>query len=403
MATPLRNNASTKVDKMSNGKLPHPIHVAMVTPFPKNADHIDGGVAGVAKYLCDELVKQDNIILTVIAPTIEVRKRVREQWPDFEVYRFGANKIWSFLPGTLYYVAIGRRKLNQLLAELNPDIVHYQGLCYLAGNCEFPHVLTVHGIAERDALWVGNGLKRWFKYFLLKIIEDNGRRRVRHIISISPYIAEVIGKTIKKAKSVLIENPIANNYFDIHWQPQKGRIFCCGRIIPRKNTLGLLASFVRIATDFPQAQLRLAGSAEQSYLNRCKEFVVEHGLVQQVHFLGNLSIKNVQNELAKANCLVIPSFQETAPLVIEEAMAVGVPVVGARVCGLPYMIKEGQTGLLIDPYDSNTITEALYKILKNELFTHSISQKSREEAQNRFQASAIAKQTIDVYYDILKT
>lgn len=389
--------------EIPEGNIQRSIHVVMVTPFPKNADHIDGGVAGAAKYLCDELVKKDHITLTVVAPTVEAGHVPCEQWPGFKVYRLGESKINSLLPGAFYYAVIGHRKLNQLLAKLNPDIVHYQGLSYLAGKCKYPNVLTIHGIAEKDALWAGKSLARWFQFVLRRISENSGRKRVANIISISPYVAQVIGNKIKKAKRFFIENPVAATYFHLTWQPQKGRILSCGKIIPLKNTLGLLSSFVQIAKDYPQAQLRFAGGAEQGYLDKCKKFVVEHGLTQRVYFLGNLSIRNVQNELSKANCLVIPSFQENSPLVIEEAMAVGVPVIGSRICGLPYMIKDQLTGILIDPFDGNTITQAIYKILKDESFAKSLSEESRKEARHRFQANIIAKRTLDVYYDILKT
>jgi len=374
----------------------------MVTPFPKDEDNIVGGVAGVAKNLCDELKKSGNITLTVVVPTTEARNTQCEQWSGFKVYRLGENKINSFLPGALYYASIGHRKLNQLLAELNPDIVHYQGFGYLAGKCKYPNVLTIHGIAERDALWTERGVTRWLRYFLRKITENSGRKRTEHIISISPYVTEAIGDKLKGAKITFLENPVADSYFDVSWQPQNGRIFSCGMIIPRKNTLGLLSAFVNIAKAYPHAQLRLAGSAEKGYLQKCTKYVSEHGLDNKVCFLGNLSIKDVQDELAKAICFVMPSFQETAPLVIEEAMAVGVPVIGSRVCGLPYMIRDNQTGIMIDCYNGNTITEAIEKIFKDEHFSKTLSDGSKKEARCRFKADIIAERTMELYHDILK-
>ncbi len=240
------------------------IRVAMVTPFPKDADNIVGGVAGVAKNLCDELTKNGNITLTVVVPTAQARDLQCEQWSGFKVYRLGENKISTLLPGALYYASLGHRKLNQLLTRLSPDIVHYQGFGYLAGKCKYPNVLTIHGIAERDALWDEQGLTRWLRYFLRKITENRGRKRAKNIISISPYVTEAIGEGIGKAKIVFLENPVANSYFDVIWQPQNGRILSCGMIIPRKNTLGLLSSFAKIAKAYPYAQLRFAGSAEKA-------------------------------------------------------------------------------------------------------------------------------------------
>jgi len=218
---------------------------------------------------------------------------------------------------------------------------------------------------------------------------------------ISEYVRKFLPKKNKIRKTWLIDNPIADSYFDIDWQFEPGRIFCCSRIRPLKNILGMIKAFAVIVQQFSGAQLRIAGAAEPAYLKACEKEIKANNVQNHVHLLGNLSVKDVQFELSKANCLAIPSFQENSPLSIAEAMAVGVPVVAARVGGIPEMVEDGKTGLLVDPYDTEDIVGAICRILSDESLARSMSHRAKQIAKHRFIASCICKQTLEVYNEIL--
>jgi glycosyltransferase involved in cell wall biosynthesis len=379
------------------------MHIAIVTVFPRESHSIDGGVAGVAKYLVDELVKQPNIKLTVVVPKSDAGEITCEGWGDFNVYRLGKQGPWSFLPGTFYDIFAGRRQLRSLLRQINPDIVHFQGVTFLATNCEKPSILTIHGIAEKDAMWdKRRGLLRRLKWLVLKLTEEYGRRRAPNVILISEYVRRFLPIRSEFRRSWMIENPVADSYFDIDRQLEPGRIFCCSRIRPLKNTLGMIKAFALIAKQFPDSQLRIAGAAETAYLAKCRKQVESEGLEDKVHLLGNISIKNVQEELSKANCLAAPSFQENAPLTIAEAMAAGVPVVAAKVGGVPEMVEDGKTGLLVDPHDTNNICQAISRVLSDCKLAESMGRLAKKAAADRFRASTVCKRTLQAYREVLE-
>jgi glycosyltransferase involved in cell wall biosynthesis len=377
------------------------MHITMVTVFPSKADHIDGGVAGVSKYIADELVKFPNVKLTIIVPKGASRETICEQWRNFNVYRVAKKGLWSFLPGTFYDIFAGKRQIKSLLKQINPDIVHFQNDAFLAANCPHQHVLTIHGIAECDAIWDSRwGLLRWAKYLLLKTTEQYGRKRAKHVILISEYVRKFLPQNNLR-KTWLINNPIADSFFAVDWRPEPGRIFCCSRIRPLKNIVGMIKAFATVIRSFPNAKLRIAGAAEPVYLRKCQREVKANSLSDNVSFLGNLSIDDIQLELSKANCLAIPSFQENAPLTIAEAMAVGVPVVGSKVGGIPEMVEDGKTGLLVDPYDTKDIADAVLKILSDRNLAYSMSQQAKDIAKQRFMASIVCRKTLQVYSEIL--
>ena len=222
------------------------MHIAMVAVFPKDAHCIDGGVAGVARYLVDELCRQPDVKVTVVVPKGNVGETTSEQWENFNVYRLGKKGLWSFLPGTVYDIFAGKRQITSLLREINPDIVHFQGVTFLAANCEQPNILTIHGIAERDARWDSRwGILRWPKWLLLKLTEEYGRRRVPHIILISEYVRKFLPKKNRIRKTWLIENPVADSYFHVERENQaveeypwndKGICSYCPAVSPRKSS-----------------------------------------------------------------------------------------------------------------------------------------------------------------------
>jgi glycosyltransferase involved in cell wall biosynthesis len=378
------------------------MHVAMVTVFPENARRIDGGVAGAARYLVDELKKHPDVKVTVIAPKGPAGETVCEGWDGFNVFRVGKMGPWSFLPGTLYDVLAGKRRIHALLRQLKPDVVHFQGVTFLAAGCEQPHILTIHGIAEKDAAW--DRRRRILhrpKRLLLKLTEDYGRRRVPHVILISEYVRDFLPKSNGIRKTWFIENPVADSYFDLERAPEPGRVVCCSRIRPLKNILGMVRAFALLAPQFGDAQLRIAGAAEAAYLEACKKQIKASGVQDKVQLLGNISIEDLQHELSEANCLVVPSFQENAPLTISEAMAAGVPVVAARVGGIPGMVENGKTGILVDPTDDKSLADGVKKILSNDALAQSMGRCAKEVAEKRFRASAVCEKTLRAYREIL--
>ena len=241
------------------------MHIAMVTVFPRERDCIDGGVAGASRYLVDELAKRPDVKVSVVAPTGPVGETICEGWGQFNVYRLGKEGPWSFLPGTLYDVFAGKRRIYSLLEQLKPDIVHFQACTYLAANCSHPHLLTIHGIAEKDALWDSRWrILRRPRRRLLKLTEDYGRRRVPYVVLISDYTREFVPLRSSIRKTWLIDNPVADSYFSIERAPEPGRIFCCSRIRPLKNIAGMIKALALIAGQCPEAQLRIAGAAEEA-------------------------------------------------------------------------------------------------------------------------------------------
>jgi glycosyltransferase involved in cell wall biosynthesis len=148
-------------------------------------------------------------------------------------------------------------------------------------------------------------------------------------------------------------------------------------------------------------ELHLAGHGSDSeYGRKCKQLVSMLGIEKKVKFMGSLTVDQIQGELSSASCMVLCSRQETAPVIIGEAMAIGVPVVASNICGIPYMVEDGQTGKLVNPDDPSDIAAGISYILgyKN---PEEMSRRAIAIAKERFRAPVVARKTYDFYKEVI--
>lgn len=370
------------------------LKVVMVTLFPDQPDRITGGVAAVAVYLIRELSRVPGLELEVVAFGSMLGERT-EQFEQVRIHYLRPPTLPTVVARAWYEQP---RDVNRKLAELQYDLVHVQGLAFLTMRCPKPRVLTIHGIAERDTLFHGAGWSRWVRSKAFALVEGNARRFCENVIVISPYVRQALAHQLR-GRLWDIANPVAESFFDLPRRTEAGRILFCGVLTPLKNVLGLIEAFGLIAGDMPHAQLRIAGGDLASdYAGQCQALARKLGLAERVHFLGQLSVARVQEELTRAACLALCSFQENAPVSIEEALAAGVPVVGSRLCGIPFMVDDGQTGKLVNPADVTDVAAGLRYVLT--AAGPEMSDRAVAQAQ-RFRASVVARRTYEVYQQVM--
>ena len=142
---------------------------------------------------------------------------------------------------------------------------------------------------------------------------------------------------------------------------EAGYLLFVGRLRVRKGVEVLLAALAELRRRGSAAVLRIAGDGE--HRPRLERAVDELGLRDAVTFLGTCDGPRVRRLLAGAAALVVPSIYEGMPLVVLEAMAAGVPVVGSRVSGIPEVVVDGETGWLVPPEDPAALAGALAAVL----------------------------------------
>ena len=123
------------------------------------------------------------------------------------------------------------------------------------------------------------------------------------------------------------------------------------------------------------------------------------GVAGRVHFLGQRT--DVSSLLADADCLVLSSELEATPYVIVEAMAAGLPVVASGIFGIPELVEEGVTGLLVPPGDPAAIARAIAALAADPAIRRRMGAAARRRYEERFTLERFVAETVAVYRELL--
>jgi glycosyltransferase involved in cell wall biosynthesis len=369
------------------------MRVALVTSFPRDPDSPRGGVESVSVNLAGALSRFEDLDVHVVTTDAGRDSVARHAWTSVTVHRLpwrGRTRLGGALGKS-------RAALRRYLVDLAPHVVHaHDTYGLMVRGLPLPRVFTVHGFIHADTRVSGTRFAR-LRSLLWRLAEEAAWADQPHIISISPYVRERLAGV---ARGLIhdIDNPIAESFFTLARREEPGSLFSAAAISPRKNTLRLVEALARLRADGVDARLRLAGPlVDPDYAARVRRRVQALGLSERVELLGPVSRSSVQAELCRASVFVLVSLEENAPLGIEEAMAVGVPVVTSNRCGMPHMVRHGESGFLVEPDDPGEIAARLRQLLVDVQVRDAMSRSCRAAALERFHPARVAARTREVY------
>lgn len=373
--------------------------VAFVTGFPRDPAAPQGGVEAVSVNLVASLALLPDMDIHVVSLDSQLRSSATAGFGRARVYRLPARKGSTLLNATI----TGRRTVCNFLRKLKPDVVHsHDTYGLMVKGLAMPRVFTIHGFIHADTLVSGSKLPK-LRSRVWKLIETAGWADQPHIIAISPYVRERVSGI---AKGVIhdIENPVSESFFNLKRNEDPRIIFSSAVISPRKNTLALIDAFKIVADEGRHLQLRLAGRiADPGYGRRVEERIQAMNIRPKVSLLGEISSERVRSELSRSAVYALVSLEENAPMGIEEAMAAGVPVLASNRCGMPFMVRHGETGFLVDPEDKYDIAARLRLLLDSQSLRETMAVRARTHALERYHPQKVALRTRDVYEEAIRS
>jgi glycosyltransferase involved in cell wall biosynthesis len=141
-------------------------------------------------------------------------------------------------------------------------------------------------------------------------------------------------------------------------------------------------------------------SVEDRYAAEFRALVAERAWCEAPGFANRSALKE---QLSNASVLALPSLEDNCPMVVLEAAAAGVPVVAARVGGVPELVRHGETGVLFDPENLDEIRSAIERMILNREFANEVAARARKESMERFSPEGVARRHIEVYREVLST
>jgi glycosyltransferase involved in cell wall biosynthesis len=206
----------------------------------------------------------------------------------------------------------------------------------------------------------------------------------------------------KRAVSV-VPNPVnAQTYAPVTGE-RADEVLVVGRLEQRKGA-GLLAEALpTVLRRCPRSSFRFVGSdgvdaTGRSWRERLLEGVPPAER-SRVHF-EQVSRDELIRRYHRAAVCVLPSVWENFPYALLEAMACGVPAVGTRTGGLPELIEDGASGLIVPPADAPALADGLCALLQDAGLRDRMGRAARRQVEERFSVEKVVPEMLAVYRSV---
>ena len=201
------------------------------------------------------------------------------------------------------------------------------------------------------------------------------------------------------------------------------RLLFVGRLTPEKGVHVLVDAFDRVLEAFPDATLDLVGPEAVTPRAYLVDRAGEHELAclrpfyagsyrkslgerltprarERTRFHGEVDHDAVGAYYREADLLVNPSLSESFGMALIEAMAHDLPVVATRIGGMPEIVVDGETGMLVEPNDAGALADAIVTLLRSAATRASMGGAGRERAERLFAWDVIARDVLEEYAGI---
>ena len=339
-------------------------------------------------------------------------------YSDYECVRIGGpfrflKHLWS---------VSAYRTLKLAIRQFRPHVVHFHTLGELSPSVLFalggtPALLTVHGPEEytrtvlewymrrrvfkggqvsRDNLTIRGRMHVTFHGNLQRPLYKAGFRRLRLMVSPSRYFAvkladERYGVPVRQVYNGIVL-PAAQPL------PEAQNLLYVGRLEHVKGAEVLLRAMPSIVAAVPGVRLRIVGDGPDRHL--LETLTRELSLTAAVTFCGWRDEDAVLAEYADARVHVVPSiWPDNLPTVVMEALAVGRPVVGSRVGGIPELIEDGISGAIVESGNAGAFASAIIALLTDS--TLAAKAEAARVSAHRFCLDTFITNIENVYGEVL--
>ena len=325
---------------------------------------------------------------------IAVAPKNDANWPDvadykgIPVYRFPFHN--NLTDRSIDNLIELRQKVAALKVAFAPDLIHintvgvHNFFHLLTANAHrAPMLVTLHGKwpSQADAI-VAKTLcaADWVAECSAAILEE-ARKLTPEIIPRSSIIYNGVGASPVLPTRLLFDSP---------------RLLCLGRLAPEKGMDLALDAFGMIAQRYPRARLVIAGDGPAR--TELEKQAADRHLNHAVEFVGWVAPDRVPDLINHSTIVLMPSREDSFPLVALEAGALARPIVATRVGGLPEIVQHQESGLLVEKEDSRGLAAAISSLLDNP----DMAVRMGQAAARRVQAMFGWERHVDAYDALYK-
>lgn len=368
-------------------------------------------------------MRDERNMATPFARWFSPHVRVRGRMPPWERVRTAVHVVYS--PGA-------RRAIDRLIRHVRPHLAHVHNLYHhLSPSILFalkehriPVVHTLHDlklICANYSLFAhgaicerckGNrhyqavvqrcckgglgaslvGAVEMYLHGALKTYE----RHVDLFISPSRFLRDKLaefGVDVSRVRH--IPNFVDVRAFSPQYGPGEGYVAYVGRVTLDKGA----GTLVRAMAGLPQLELRVVGTGDA--LAELREACAREGMAH-VRFLGPRPHREVRELIGRAAVVVVPSMlYDNCPITVLEAFAMGKPVIGSRLGGIPELIADGVDGMLVPAGDAVALRDAIARLTAQPRLIEEMGRNGRAKVERLYGAEAHLRAIRAVYDHVL--
>jgi glycosyltransferase involved in cell wall biosynthesis len=281
------------------------------------------------------------------------------------------------------------------------DIIHVQwpipnglGALFLKYFYNIPYITTIHG----EEVYLS---RRYHTTPILKLLINNSSKTLTNS---SATLRASINDGLKKEKFETIPFGVDTTFFKtINVKKNKDifHILSIGYLIERKGFEYLIKAVKEVLTKHNNVKLTIVGSGPLE--KQLKKQITDFKLDKNIQIMGNVSDEKLLEIYNSSDLFVLPSIvdsdgnTEGLGVVLLEAMACKLPVIGSNIGGITDIIQDKETGLLVPPKDILKLSLAINIIIENRSLSKKIAIQGYNNVKNNFTWERIAESYLNIY------
>ena len=326
----------------------------------------------------------------------------------------------------ILYSLEAKRKIKKLIEKDRPDIVHLNNFAHhispsilgVLRKYNIPVVMTLHDFKLVCPYWylfldgkpcemcksgsyyycfINRCNNNSFFRSLINTVEMYLHHKILHIydlidvfISPSMFLKEKMKKMGFEKEIIFLSNFIDMKDYSPKFGSDTKTICYFGRLSKEKGLFTLLDVIKKI-----DVKLKIIGQGRAEGLLKSK---VKKEKMPNVKFLGYKFGEELKNEIKSSMAVVLPSeCSENSPRSILEAFALGKPVIGSRIGGIPELVKDGKTGLTFEPGNSKELRNRIEFLMKEPDKVVEMGKNARKFVKERFSAEKHYQKLMEIY------
>lgn len=312
----------------------------------------------------------------------------------------------------------------EVIKRVQPDIIHIHGTerrwIELAEHTDIPVLLSIQailtvmnhkyfsGINSTDLPCMSAYKKAYYEFLKAGYIERENLQYVNYVMGRTDWDRRVYAVLAPHAKYFVGGEVLRDSFYSTVWQfPNRND----GKVIVHSTTGALLfkgleticAAVNSLNKAGVNVEWRVAGVDVNSDFVRIVRKKLGDGYpTKGLKLLGSLDEKSLVKKMLEADVYVSPSHQDNSPNALCEATLMGMPCVSTYAGGSGSIIKDGETGIMVQDGDPWAMAGAVLELANNNQLAMTYAKSAREAALTRHDKENVVKQVLEAYQEILK-